>query len=129
MYSNDTMRRFGIGVAGLALLTTAATAAETNLSPQTLRITSGRTVATVDFPAQSSTQGQPVFKSDRIRSTDEELVFTGHAHIQIGDAGRQVLIVTADSVTMDIPGHKLKSLTCNGRVVVQVREAGRQKLQ
>jgi hypothetical protein len=123
------MRKLGIVAAACALFTLTASAEPT---PQdtNLTITSGKMVTTVQWPyMKPSAKAAPVMRSDRIEvGTDKTMVLTGKVLIQFGEAGQQMLRVTADKAVIQTPAGS-STITVTGNAVIEAQRPGEQALR
>lgn len=121
------MKKLGLVVAGLCLTVAGASANEAALPAQTMRITTGKIVAILQMPTSlSGLDSKTNFAADDARVLEgKTVIFTGHASLQASRAGQQFLKITADQITIGMEANKEKSVSANGKVVIQVQQDGK----
>jgi hypothetical protein len=123
-YNGVIMKTFRMAVIGLALLTLKAGADEIQAPTQTIKLTTGKVVTTLQLPATLNKTPKPwlkVYGKEVVRDS-KSVVIKGDATFD-SSAG---LKMTAEEITMNLNAEEAPtSFALSGKVVIQVQEEGK----
>ena len=123
------MKKFGLIVAILSPFVTGAFAHEASVALRTMKLTTGKIVSTLQFPASQLSDGaKRTYRAKSVRVLKDKLVLSGDAAL---DSGRG-LKVSADRITLvtgDKKGKNVTSLFLTGKVVVRYKREGREEIR
>lgn len=122
------MKKFGMAVAGLCLMSAGALADEAVKPAQTMRITTGKIVATLEIPKSLSiADNKFTVDAQAVRWDANKNLYTatGHATVQVIGTDRQVLKIAADQINIGIGADHAKTLAATGKIVIQIQQNGK----